>query len=560
MEDRTMLCWDKDDIESLGMLKVDVLALGMLTAIAKAFALIDKHYGEALTLATVPKEEPGVYEMLSRADSLGVFQVESRAQQTMLPRLKPQKFYDLVVEVAIVRPGPIQGDMVHPYLRRRKGIEEPDYPSDELRPILEKTLGVPLFQEQCMKIAIVGAGFTASRADQLRRAMATFKKMGNIHEFREEFIGGMLRNGLARDFAERCFKQIEGFGTYGFPESHAASFALLVYVSAWIKWKYPDVFCAALLNSQPMGFYAPAQLIRDARDHGVEVRPIDVNHSHWDHKLEETESGRCAIRLGFRLVTGLKKAEAEKLIESREDGYASPFALMQRAGLTRISMMTLAQADSFGSMGLERRQALWAAMGLEDTLPLFASLPAPAVRAALPAMPDGQSVAEDYAALGLSLKRHPLSFLRPELDRKGIIRAEKLRSLPSPRRVTVAGLVLFRQRPATAKGTIFITLEDETGTVNLIIWSSMAEKFRKAVFGGKLLACSGILQKEDQVIHVVAKQLYDWSAEIYRLHEGAEDFSLHFGRGDEVSSGSGDDGRRPRDAAALMKLKSRDFR
>ncbi len=561
MEKRTMIPWDKEDIESLGMLKVDVLALGMLTAIAKAFAMLKEHYGEELTLASVPKERPEVYEMLGRADSIGVFQVESRAQQTMLPRLKPKQFYDLVVEVAIVRPGPIQGNMVHPYLRRRKGLEQPDYPTKALRPILEKTLGVPLFQEQCMKIAIVGAGFAPERADQLRRAMATFKKVGTIHQFRTEFIDGMVNNGCPRDFAERCFKQIEGFGTYGFPESHAASFALLVYVSAWIKHFYPDVFCAALLNSQPMGFYAPAQLIRDAREHGVEIRPIDVNHSDWDHRLEPTENGLRALRIGFRVAAGVKKGDAQALISARRTPYASPAELMHRAGLNRSAMLTLAQADAFGSMGLDRRQALWTAMGLEDgALPLFAGLSMPAIRAPLPAMPDGQSVAEDYAALGLSLKRHPMAFLRPDLQRKGVVTAEMLRKMPSNRRVTIAGLVLFRQRPATANGTIFITLEDETGSANLIVWSSISEKFRRAVFGGKLLACSGILQNEEGVIHVVAKTLHDWSAEIYKLHEGADTFSLRFGRGDEVSSGSGDDGKKPRAAAARMQLKSRDFR
>jgi error-prone DNA polymerase len=562
MDDRTMLCWDKDDIETLGMLKVDVLALGMLTAIAKAFALIKEHYGEEWTIPTVPREQAGVYEMLGRADSIGVFQVESRAQQTMLPRLKPETFYDLVVEVAIVRPGPIQGDMVHPYLRRRKGQEDWKYPLPSLEPILKKTYGVPLFQEQCMNIAIVGANFTAERADQLRRSMASFKKNGDIHKFRDEFINGMVANGCDKDFAERCFSQIEGFGTYGFPESHAASFALLVYISAWIKWRYPDVFCAALLNSQPMGFYAPAQLIRDAREHGVEIRPIDVNRSDWDHKLERKENGSHALRLGFRLVTGLKKAEAANLIKARGgEGFASPSELMHRAGFTRSAMMILAQADSFGSMGLDRRQALWMVMGLEDNaLPLFANLSPPVVRANLPPMPGGQSVAEDYAALGLSLKRHPIAFLRPDLARKGIVTAEQLRTLPSNRRVTVAGLVLFRQRPATASGTIFITLEDETGVANLIVWPGIAEKFRKAVFGGKLLACTGILQREESVIHVIAKSLQDWSREIYRLHEGAETFSLRFGRGDEISSGGGDNGRRPRDAAIMMKLKSRDFR
>jgi error-prone DNA polymerase len=560
MDDRTLICWDKDDIDELRMLKVDVLALGMLTAIAKAFKLLHENEGLSLNLGNVPKEDPAVYEMLGRADSIGVFQVESRAQQAMLPRLRPKEFYDLVIEVAIVRPGPIQGDMVHPYLRRREGKEEATYPSPELESILSKTLGVPLFQEQCMKIAIVAAGFTPERADQLRRAMATFKHVGTIHTFKDEFIGGMLARDYDKDFAERCFSQIEGFGTYGFPESHAASFALLVYVSAWIKCRYPDVFCCALLNSQPMGFYAPAQLIRCAREHGVEIRPIDVNHSDWDHKLEPAEDGRRALRIGLRLVAGLKKAQAEKLVEARQTPYASPAELVRRAGVNRAAMMSLARADCFASMDLDRRQALWQAMGLEDNpLPLFAAAAPPVMRAPLPEMADSQTVAEDYAAIGLSLNQHPMAFLRPDLRRKGVITAEMLRTHPADRRVTVAGLVLFRQRPATASGTIFVTLEDETGSANLIVWSSIAEKFRKAVFGGKLLACTGMLQREGQVIHVIAKTLYDWSSEVYKLHEGAQSFNLRFGRGDEVSNGSGDDGRRPRDAA-LMKLKSRDFR
>jgi error-prone DNA polymerase len=561
MDERTMIPWDKDDIESMRMLKVDVLALGMLTAIAKAFALLRDHKGLTLKLESIPKEDPAVYEMLSRADSIGVFQVESRAQQSMLPRLKPKCFYDLVIEVAIVRPGPIQGDMVHPYLRRRAGQEDPDYLSPKLRPILEKTLGVPLFQEQCMKIAITGAGFTPARADELRRAMATFKRVGTIHHFREEFITGMIKHGVEPEFAERCYKQLEGFGSYGFPESHAASFALLVYVSAWIKCHHPEVFCCALLNSQPMGFYAPAQLIRDAREHGVEVRPIDVNHSQWDHTLERLDDGRHALRLGFRLVAGVRQAEVEKFIEARRQPFSSPAELMHRAGLMRSTMQALAQADCFGSMGLDRRQALWNVMGLEENpLPLLAGLATPASPALLPMMADSQSVAEDYTALGLSLKRHPMAFLRSDLQREGLITAETLRTLPNGRRVTIAGLVLFRQRPATASGTIFVTLEDETGSANLIVWPSIAEKFRKAVFAGKLLACVGTLQREDQVIHVVARSLHDWSGAINRLQEGSERFGLRFGRGDEVSSGSGDDGRRPRDAAMLIKLKSRDFR
>jgi error-prone DNA polymerase len=384
--------------------------------------------------------------------------------------------------------------------------------------------------------------------------MATFKNVGTIHTFKEEFIGGMVARRYDREFAERCFRQIEGFGSYGFPESHAASFALLVYVSAWIKYHHPDVFAVALLNSQPMGFYAPAQLIRDAREHGVEIRPIDVNHSDWDHKLEPVEDGRRAIRIGLRLVAGLRKAQAEKLIEARQRPYVSPAELMHRAGVGRPTMMSLAQADCFASMGLDRRQALWQAMGLEDNpLPLFAAAAPPVLRAPLPEMADSQAVAEDYSAIGLSLKQHPMAFLRPDLRRKGVITAEMLRTHPADRRVTVAGLVLFRQRPATASGTIFVTLEDETGSANLIVWSSVAEKFRKAVFGGKLIACSGTLQREGQVIHVIAKTLHDWSSEIAKLQKGVEGFDLRFGRGGERASGGS---REP----ARMGLKSRDFR
>src|SRR6266480_2699981 len=401
MADRTFIEWDKDDLDALHILKIDVLALGMLTCIRKSFALIEQHYGCSYTLDTIPAEHPRVYEMLSRADSIGVFQVESRAQMTMLPRLKPQKFYDLVIEVAIVRPGPIQGDMVHPYLRRRSGKEEVEYPSEELRQVLGKTLGVPLFQEQAMKIAIVGAGFPPEEADRLRRAMATFKHNGDIHLFRDKFVAGMVRNGYERDFATRCFSQIEGFGTYGFPESHAASFALLVYVSAWIKCFYPEVFACALLNSQPMGFYAPAQIVRDAREHGVEVRPVDVNHSLWDCTLEPATPsppspasgaglgwGRWALRLGLRQIKGFAEADAKRLVAARENGYPDSRALWRRSGLGRGALERLAEADAFRSMGLDRRRALWALKALgEPPLPLFAKNPSPSICEPAPLTP-----------------------------------------------------------------------------------------------------------------------------------------------------------------------------
>ncbi len=602
MEDRTVISWDKDDIEALGMLKVDVLALGMLTCLAKGFELLREHYHVDLTPATVPSEDAGVYAMLSCADSIGVFQVESRAQQTMLPRLKPSCFYDLVIEVAIVRPGPIQGDMVHPYLRRRQGLEKTTYPSDELKKILEKTLGVPLFQEQCMKIAIVAAGFQPSRADELRRAMATFKKVGTIHTFKDEFIRGMLARNYDRDFAERCFSQIQGFGTYGFPESHAASFALLVYCSAWMKCYYPDIFAAAILNSQPMGFYAPAQLVRDARQHGVEVRPADVNASEWDHTLEPLDvppspqpspaggegqdegelkkpasEVRHALRLGFRLIAGLHQDDAKKLVEARQIGgpFHSAHDLMRRANLGPAAMRTLARADAFGSLALSRRETLWNVSGLEaDELPLLRQVsekPKALSESAsqnldsiqLPPLRDQEAVTEDYSVFGLSLRNHPMSFMRAEFGSKGMICASDLKNLPNGKFVKIAGLVLFRQRPGTAKGTIFITIEDETGAANLIVWPKFSEKYRRAVFGAKVLLCEGILQKESNVIHVVSRRLTDCTAMLCRLQSaGNEAFALRFGRGDEVVHASGGDARSRRrpDQNWTQTLKSRDFR
>jgi error-prone DNA polymerase len=557
MEDRTVIEWDKDDLDRLGILKIDVLALGMLTCIRKAFALIENHYGRRLDLATVPAEDPAVYEMLSRADSLGVFQVESRAQMTMLPRLKPREFYDLVIEVAIVRPGPIQGDMVHPYLRRRSGREVVTYPSRELREVLGKTMGVPLFQEQAMKIAIVGAGFAPEEADRLRRAMATFKRNGDIHLFRDKFVAGMVENGYDRDFATRCFSQIEGFGTYGFPESHAASFALLVYVSSWIKCFYPEVFACALLNSQPMGFYAPAQIVRDAREHGVEVLPVDINHSFWDCTLEPAASslpssgggpgwGRWALRLGLRQIKGFAEADAERLVVSRPDeGFPDPQPLWRRSGLGRGALERLAEADAFRSTGLDRRRALWALKALGDPpLPLFAASeaaphpPADAgpslspfygeragvrgearAMALLPEMPLGEHVVEDYASLSLTLKRHPLAFLRRELTREGLVTAADLADLPVDRRLAIAGVVLIRQRPGSANGVVFITIEDETGVANLIIWPAILERFRRAALGATLLSCTGKLQREESVIHVVAHRLDDLTPRLNTLRD-----------------------------------------
>jgi error-prone DNA polymerase len=582
MVDRTVIEWDKDDLDALHILKVDVLALGMLTCVRKAFDLIAEHKGQAYELATIPQEHPAVYEMLSKADSIGVFQVESRAQMSMLPRLKPRKFYDLVIEVAIVRPGPIQGDMVHPYLRRRNGLEKVDYPPG-LEHVLEKTKGVPLFQEQAMQIAIVGAGFTAEEADKLRRSMASFRRNGDIEKFREQFIGGMVANSYPRAFAERCFSQIEGFGTYGFPESHAASFSLLVYVSAWIKCFHPEVFACALLNAQPMGFYQPAQIVRDASEHGVTVLPVDVNRSQWDCTLEDCTADnasfetaaaqppqdedlldgmkvnpypevlcvakprrthdahpaprRFALRLGLRQIKGFSQADAERLVAARGAGYPDAASLWQRSGLGRLALERLAAADALRSLRLDRRQGLWALKALgEAPLPLFAlshvipgSLAAREPRndngsetraaALLPAMPLGEHVVEDYASTSLSLKRHPLAFLRAGLDAEGIVPTARLATLPVERRVAVAGLVLIRQRPGSAKGVIFVTIEDETGIANLIVWPPILERFRRIVLGATLLYCRGKLQREEGVIHVVAEDLRDLTPRLHTLRE-----------------------------------------
>ena len=523
MAGRTVIEWNKDDLDVLGILKVDVLGLGMLTCLRKAFEAIERHHGRALTLATVPAEDPKVYDMLCRGDSVGVFQVESRAQMSMLPRLRPRNFYDLVIEVAIVRPGPIQGDMVHPYLRRRRGEEGVNYPSAELEQVLAKTLGVPLFQEQAMRIAIVAAGFTPAEADALRRAMATFRRFGEIHAFRQRFIDGMLARGYVRDFAERCFKQIEGFADYGFPESHAASFALLVYVSAWLKCHYPAAFACALLNSQPMGFYAPAQIVRDVREHGVEVRPVDVNASDWDCTLEDAgDRGGGALRLGLRQVKGLAQKDAASLATARGGGYPSIGALWRRASLSKAALETLARADAYRSLDLNRHQALWAVAGLDESPgPLFAGLddagtrPEPPV--VLPEMALGEEVAEDYRTLRLTLKRHPLALLRRGLEDDGFGPCAHLASLARGRRAKVAGLVTARQRPATAKGVIFLTLEDESGIANLIVWASVFERFRRAVLSAGLLGVAGTVQREGTVIHVLAERLFDLTGRLSDL-------------------------------------------
>ena len=532
MAERTVVEWDKNDLDALGILKIDILALGMLTCIRKCFDLLDAHYGKRFSLASVPRDDRATYDMLCKADSVGVFQVESRAQMNMLPRLKPRSYYDLVIEVAIVRPGPIQGDMVHPYLRRRCGEEKVDYPApdpafgppDELRRVLHKTLGVPLFQEQAMRIAIVAAGFTPAEADQLRRAMATFRHRGIINRFRDRLVDGMTRRGYDEEFASRCFKQIEGFGEYGFPESHAASFALLVYVSAWLKCHYPAVFACGLLNSQPMGFYAPAQIVRDAREHGVEVHPPDVNLSDWDSRLEAAGEG-WTLRLGLRQVGGLRQDEADKIVMARQEEYRSIAELHRRSGAGRASIERLANADAYRSMGLDRRQALWQVRALPDqaALPLFAASQVeeqesgPEVR--LPPMPLPEHVVNDYQTLRLSLKAHPVSFFRNNFAARRLLQAVEVAKIRDGRRIQTAGLVLVRQRPGTAKGVVFMTLEDETGIVNVIVWPKVMERFRKVVMTSRLLRVRGKVQRTEDILHLVAEELEDFSPLLLTLSD-----------------------------------------
>jgi len=528
MADRTVIEWNKDDLDALGMLKIDVLALGMLTCIRKALDLLKAHYGTEKELYQIAHDEdPRVYDMLCKADSIGVFQVESRAQMTMLPRLKPRKFYDLVIEVAIVRPGPIQGDMVHPYLRRRDGVEPVDYPKEELRAVLEKTYGVPLFQEQAMSIAMVAARFTSAEANQLRRAMATFRHVGSIGALETRFIDGMTGNGYDRGFAERCFHQIEGFGDYGFPESHAASFALLVYASAWLKCHYPAVFACAILNSQPMGFYAPAQLVRDAKEHGVEVRPVDIAASEWDHTLEPDDAGGFALRLGFRQVKGFREDDAKALVEARAKGDAATMRLLwQRSKVKRQAFEKLADGDGWNGAGLKRRDALWAASGLgEKPLPLFAAAAKPDTGAEpaveLPAMSLGEEVTADYNHLRLSLKAHPMKLLRPRLTRERVLQNRALVGIKDGGRVKIAGIVLIRQQPGTAKGVIFMTLEDETGAANVVLWPDIFARFRREAVGSRVLGVEGKVQRDQSgyVIHVVADRLVDLSPRLAALDQ-----------------------------------------
>ncbi|PWK66342.1 error-prone DNA polymerase [Mucilaginibacter oryzae] len=512
MENRTCLEWNKDDLEALGVLKVDVLGLGMLTMIHKAFDMAARHYDKHFTLANIPQGDKQVYEMISRADTIGVFQIESRAQMSMLPRLRPKEFYDLVIEVAIVRPGPIQGDMVHPYLRRRDGLEDETYPNEELREILGRTKGVPLFQEQAMEIAIVAAGFTPSEADELRRSMATFKAKGMVSSFRKKLVDGMLAKGYEEDFAHRIFKQLEGFGSYGFPESHAASFALLVYVSSWLKYYYPDIFCAALLNSQPMGFYQPAQIVRDARDHDVTVLPVDVNYSYWDNVLEEKTGKYYAVRLGFREVKGLKENEMQLLVNNRAKPYRYIDEL-RAIGISETALENLADADAFRSLGADRRKALWEVSALADRpIELFSGQPSETVKeiqVTLPAMTEGEHVVQDYASTGLSLKNHPVALVREKLNLLHNTQIGNLKNMKDGDFVKVTGLITVRQRPGTAKGMLFMTIEDETGAANLVIWDKMFDRYRKEIIQSRLFMAEGKLQIEREVIHVVVRRCFN---------------------------------------------------
>jgi error-prone DNA polymerase len=542
MPGRTVIEWDKDDIDALGILKVDVLALGMLTAIAKAMKLIDATCPghPPLELHTIPAEDPGVYAMISDADTVGVFQIESRAQMSMLPRLRPREFYDLVIEVAIVRPGPIQGDMVHPYLRRRDGLEPINYPKPELEAVLKKTLGVPLFQEQAMKLAMVAAGFSGAEADQLRRAMAAWRYTGAIEKFQHKFIAGMLANKYTPKFAEQCFNQIKGFGEYGFPESHAASFAILVYASAWIKRYHPAAFCCALLNSQPMGFYAPPQLVRDAQEHGVEIRAVDVNFSNWDCTLEdrlavpnaETDKrtwGRNgpAVRLGFRMIKGFSAAHAQRIVEprSKAGSFASVDHFHHLTSLSVNSIALLSEADAFRSLPRTRRLALWETLALPEVRsPLSPAGSAVASATDLPLMSAGQEIRADYSTTGLSLKGHPVTLVRAELTLRNILSAVQVKERPHGSWVKVAGLVLIRQRPGTAKGIVFETIEDETGIVNLIIRPEVFERCRAAARHAAFLQAEGNVERHSNVQHIMAVRLTDLSDALAGYQFRSRDF------------------------------------
>ncbi|MFJ6326896.1 MULTISPECIES: error-prone DNA polymerase [unclassified Rhizobium] len=585
MKDRQVIEWDKDDVEALKMMKVDVLALGMLTCMSKAFALIREHKNIDLDLANIEQEDPATYAMIRKADTLGTFQIESRAQMSMLPRMKPRTFYDLVIQVAIVRPGPIQGDMVHPYLRRREGKETVEYPRPELEAVLGKTLGVPLFQESAMKVAMVCAGFTGGEADQLRKSMATFKFTGGVSKFKDKLVSGMVGNGYTPEFAEKTFSQLEGFGSYGFPESHAASFALIAYASSYVKWHHPDAFCAALLNSQPMGFYAPAQIVQDAQRHGVEVRPVCINRSRWDCTLESVEgSERHAVRLGMRMVRGLAEADVARITASRMDlPFESVDDMWRRSGVPAASLVELADADAFlPSLKLQRRDALWAIKALRDEpLPLFAAASEREARAiaeqqepevALRQMTEGHNVVEDYGHTGLTLREHPIAFLRHDLTERSIVTCAEAMGARDGRWLMAAGLVLVRQRPGSAKGVMFLTIEDETGPANVVVWPTLFERRRRVLLGASLMAINGRIQREGEVVHLVAQQLFDLSSDLSGLADRDQSFTLPLTRADYFTHGGGPDPRespkravRPRDIYVLdlhidrLKVKSRNF-
>ncbi|MBM2294054.1 error-prone DNA polymerase [Sulfitobacter pseudonitzschiae] len=546
MEDRTVIEWDKDDIDALNILKIDILSLGMLTCLRKSFELLADHQDMHLTLDTVPQEDRATYEMLQRADAVGVFQVESRAQMNFLPRMKPATFYDLVIEVAIVRPGPIQGGMVKPYICRRQGLEAPEPFGPALAEVTRKTLGVPLFQEQAMQIAIVGASYTAEEADKLRRSLATFRRLGTIGEHRDRFVRGMMNNGYAQDVAEACFAQIEGFADYGFPESHAAAFAMLTYISSWLKCHHPAVFACALLNSQPMGFYAPAQIVRDLRDHRVEVRPVCVNHSEWDNRLERRADGMLALRLGFRQIKGFREEDAGWLKAARGNGYQDPESVWLRAGIAPSVLERLAEADAFIGMGLTRRDALWQVRAIRapKPLPLFAdplsgeNIHEPEVH--LPTMHLGEEVVEDYISIRLTLRAHPMELLRPMIP--DLTPHDRLPVAPL-KRTSVCGLVITRQRPGTASGVVFLTLEDETGVSNVVVWPTVYKRFRRVVMGGRLLRVTGRLEREGIVVHLIAEHIEDLSHKLSELGHPRDDAV-------GITQPQADDAPRPRHKAA----------
>ncbi|AOY02247.1 error-prone DNA polymerase [Jeongeupia sp. USM3] len=523
MADRTVIEWDKDDLDAVGLLKVDVLALGMLSALRRTLQLVSALRRTPMSLQQIPREDPEVYAMLSRADSIGVFQVESRAQMSMLPRLRPETFYDLVIEVAIVRPGPIQGGMVHPYLRRKQKLEKATYPSDAIRGVLERTLGVPIFQEQVMQIAVVAAGYSPGEADQLRRSMAAWRRTGKLEQHRERLIAGMLGNGYELDFAERIFRQIEGFAEYGFPESHAASFAILVYASAWLKRYEPAAFCCGLLNALPMGFYSASQLIQDARRHGVEVRPVEIGHSDWDCTLEPGHGPQAAVRLGLRQVKGLGEDAGRRIVAARPaGGYGSVDQLLRLSGADPRTLAALTESDALAALAGHRREAWWQVSGAGQQQDL--ALAEPDDVPALPPLSLGKNIVADYRATGLSLRAHPLSLLRAPLRKERLLTAAELAGLPAGMPARACGLVVGRQRPGTASGVVFVTLEDETGNVNVIVWSDLAERQRRELLGAQLLAVYGVVQREGEVVHLLAKRLADKSGLLGELRVNSRDF------------------------------------